>query len=71
MITQAGADDVALARRLVVERHGDATLLAGRFYRAYAAILMADPENAAPPYPRLFSWSVANLRALAAGKMEF
>ena len=71
MIDEAGADDVALARHLVVERHGEAIAACGRFYRAYAAILMADPANAAPPYPRLFAWSVANLRALAAGKMEF
>ncbi len=71
MIGEADADDVALARRLVLSRHGEAILPAGRFYRAYAAILMADPANAAPPYPRLFQWSVANLRALAAGKMDF
>ena len=71
MIDEAGDDDVALARHLVVTRHGEAILPAGRFYRAYAAILMADPANAAAPYPRLYAWSVANLRALAAGKMEF
>jgi Ser/Thr protein kinase RdoA (MazF antagonist) len=71
MIAEAGADDVALARHLVVARHGEAILPVARFYRAYAAILMADPANAAPPYPRLFAWSVANLRALAAGKLEF
>ena len=71
MIEEARADDVALARRLVVERHGEAVLSAGRFYRAYAAILMADPANAAPPYPRLYAWSVANLKALAAGILEF
>ena len=71
MIDEASADDVALARQLVIARHGEAILLPGRFYRAYAAILMADPANAAPPYPRLFAWSVANLRALAAGKMAF
>ncbi len=71
MIEEAGPDDVALARHLVVARHGEAILLPGRFYRAYAAIVMADPANAAPPYPRLFAWSVANLRALAAGKLEF
>ncbi len=62
---------MALARHLVVAHHGDAILPAARFYRAYAAILMADPANAAPPYPRLFAWSVANLRALAAGTMAF
>jgi hypothetical protein len=71
MIEEAEADDVALARHLVVARHGEAILPAARFYRAYAAIVTADPANAAPPYPRLFAWSVANLRALAAGKMEF
>ncbi len=71
MIEEAGADDVALARHLVVERHGEAKLLSGRFYRAYAAILMADPANGLPPYPRLFAWSVANLKALAAGKIAF
>ena len=71
MIEEAGADDVALARHLVVARHGEAILSCGRFYRAYAAIVMADPANAVPPYPRLFSWSVANLRALAAGKLAF
>lgn len=71
MIEEAGADDVALARHLVVTRHGEAILPSARFYRAYAAILMADPANGAPPYPRLFAWSVANLKALAAGKMAF
>ncbi len=71
MIDVAGADDVALARHLLVARHGEAILPSGRFYRAYAAIVMADPANAAPPYPRLYAWSVANLRALAAGKLEF
>ena len=71
MIEEAGADDVALARHLVLARHGEAILPPGRFYRAYAAIVMADPANAAPPYPRLFAWSVANLQALAAGKLEF
>ncbi len=71
MIDEAGADDVALARQLVLDRHGEAILPVGRFYRAYAAILMADPANAAPPYPRLYAWSVANLRALAAGKLAF
>ncbi len=71
MIEEARIDDVALARQLVVARHGEAILLPGRFYRAYAAILMADPANRAPPYPKLFDWSVANLRALAAGKLEF
>ncbi len=71
MIDQAGADDVALARHLAIANHGEAILSSGRFYRAYAAILMADPANAAPPYPRLFAWSVANLRALAAGTLAF
>ena len=71
MIEEATADDVALARDLVMTRHGEAILDPGRFYRAYAAILMADPANAAPPYPRLFAWSVANLRALAAGTLAF
>ena len=71
MIDEARVDDVALARHLVVSHHGEAILPAGRFYRAYAAILMADPANAAPPYPRLYAWSVANLKALAAGKMAF
>ncbi len=71
MIEEAEADDVALARHLVVERHGEAILGAGRFYRAYAAILMADPANAAPPYPRLYAWSVENLRALTAGTLDF
>ena len=71
MIDEAGAEDVALARGLVIARHGEAVLPAARFYRAYAAFVMADPANAAPPYPRLFAWSVANLKALAAGRMEF
>ncbi len=71
MIAEARAEDVALARHLVLARHGEAVLSTGRFYRAYAAVLMADPANAAPPYPRLFAWSVANLKALAAGKLAF
>ena len=71
MIDEADADDVALARHLVSRATARRSCLSARFYRAYAAILMADPANAAPPYPRLFAWSVANLRALAAGKLEF
>lgn len=71
MISEARSDDVALARRLVSARHGETIGAAGAFYRAYAAVLMADPANAAPPYPRLFEWSVANLRVLAAGTMAF
>jgi Ser/Thr protein kinase RdoA (MazF antagonist) len=71
MIAEAGPDDVAFARQQVLSRHGEAILPVGCFYRAYAAILMADPANQAPPYPRLFQWSVANLKALAAGKMAF
>jgi aminoglycoside phosphotransferase (APT) family kinase protein len=65
MIEEATAEDVALVRAHVLARHGEALVLAARFYRAYAALMMADPALAAPPYPKLFAWSLANLRRLA------
>ncbi len=71
MIDEATAEDVALAKRLVVDRHGAAIVPLARFYRAYAAVLMADPANAGPPYPKLFDWSIANLKALAGGTLDF
>jgi len=66
MIEQASEDDVATARQLVREQHGDAIEAAARAYRAHAAFAMADPANARPPYPRLYGWAIANLKRLAA-----
>ena len=71
MNDEATADDIAFVRRIILERHGDAVLGPARFYRAYFAFAMADPGNSDGLYPRLFPWALANLAALAEGRMEF
>ena len=71
MVDEAGPDDIALVRRMVRARHGDALLAPARFYRAYFAFAMADPANAAGPYPRLWPWAKANLAALAEDRLGF
>ena len=52
-----------------IERHGEEIAPALRFYRAYLAFSMADPANAAPPYPRLYGWSIAMLKLLAEDRL--
>ena len=69
LMEECTADDGRFARRLVIERHGEAIAPALRFYRAYLAFSMADPANIAPPYPRLYGWSIAMLKLLAAGRL--
>ncbi len=68
-IGETTAHDARFVRELIVERHGEGVAPALRFYRAYLAFSMADPANAAPPYPRLYRWSIAMLRLLAAGQL--
>jgi Ser/Thr protein kinase RdoA (MazF antagonist) len=70
MVAEATPADIALVRRIVLARHGDAIVAAGRFYRAYFAFAMADPANAAGPYPGLWPWARANLAALAGDRLE-
>src|SRR5207237_222382 len=53
--------DVALVRRLALERYGNPLNDAEPFYRAYFAVFLASPEYAAPPYPRLYEWSGGNM----------
>jgi aminoglycoside phosphotransferase (APT) family kinase protein len=65
LIDECTADDARFVRELIVERHGEAIVPALRFYRAYLAFSMADPSNTAPPYPRLYGWSVAMLKLLS------
>ena len=62
-------EDAQLVRAVLIERHGEALALAFRFYRAYLAFSMADPANAAPPYPRLYDWSLTQLRLLAEDRL--
>ena len=69
MIAEATPEDIALVRRVVLARHGDALRAPARFYRAYFAFAMADPANAAGPYPGLWPWAQANLAALAANRL--
>lgn len=64
LIEPCTADDARFVRELIIERHGEEIVPALRFYRAYLAFSMADPANAAPPYPRLYDWSVAMLKLL-------
>jgi hypothetical protein len=52
---------LALAHR----SHGPALIAAEPFYRAYCAFCLASPAYAAPPYPRLHAWSLAELARLA------
>ena len=69
MIEECTADDARFVRQLIVERHGEDVAPALRFYRAYLAFSMADPDNAASPYPKLYGWSIAMLKLLAADRL--
>jgi putative membrane protein len=69
MIAEATPDDIALVRRVVLARHGAALEAPARFYRAYFAFAMADPANAAGPYPGLWPWARANLAALVEDRL--
>lgn len=65
LIEECTADDARFVREIVLERHGPEIAPVLRFYRAYLAFSMADPANAAPPYPRLYGWAIAMLKLLA------
>jgi aminoglycoside phosphotransferase (APT) family kinase protein len=69
LVDECTAHDARFVRDLLVERHGEEILPAFRFYRAYLAFSMADPANAAPPYPKLYGWAVAMLKLLAADRL--
>ncbi len=69
MVEEAGPEDIALVRRVLLARHGEALLAPARFYRAYFAFAMADPANDAGPYPRLWPWARAALAELATGRL--
>jgi aminoglycoside phosphotransferase (APT) family kinase protein len=56
--------DCALVRVLARDRFGKAFSEAEPFYRAYFAFSLASPDYAAPPYPQLYAWSIANLARL-------
>src|SRR5690606_5538132 len=71
MMEEATPADVALVRRVVLDRHGEALRRPARFYRAYFAFAMADPGSTAGIYPRLWPWALANLDALRAGRPGF
>lgn len=62
--------DSVLVRELAHERFGKRLADAEPFYRAYFAFFLANPEYAAPPYPKLYAWSLANLAALADARAE-
>ena len=57
--------DAQFVRAALVARHGEALLAALRCYRAWLAFSMADPAFGGSLYPRLYGWSVAQLRLLA------
>jgi putative membrane protein len=69
LIEECTADDARFVRELLIERHGPEIAPALRFYRAYLAFSMADPANAAPPYPKLYGWSIAMLKLLSEGRL--
>lgn len=69
MTEESRPGDGPLILDAIVERHGASVLPAIRFYRAYFAFCMADPANAAEPYPKLFGWSIAMLKALGEGRL--
>jgi hypothetical protein len=69
LIDECTADDARFVRQLIIDRHGQAIVPALRFYRAYLAFSMANPANVAPPYPRLYGWSIAMLKLLAADRL--
>jgi aminoglycoside phosphotransferase (APT) family kinase protein len=69
LIDESTAEDAQYVRAMVVERYGERVLPALRFYRAYLAFSMADPANSEPPYPKLYGWSLAMLKLLAAGQL--
>jgi aminoglycoside phosphotransferase (APT) family kinase protein len=68
LIEETTAHDARFVRELIIERHGAGIAPAFRFYRAWLAFSMADPANAAPPYPRLYRWSIAMLKLLHEGR---
>jgi hypothetical protein len=65
MIEHFSDADCALTRGLVLDRFGSPLAEAEPFYRAYFAFFLASPEYAAPPYPKLYAWSMAELAGLA------
>jgi aminoglycoside phosphotransferase (APT) family kinase protein len=69
LIEECTADDARFVRELVIERHGAEIAPALRFYRAFLAFSMADPANAAPPYPKLYGWSIAMLKLLSEDRL--
>ena len=69
LIDETTAHDARFVRDIMVERHGEDILPAFRFYRAWLAFSMADPANAAAPYPKLYGWSIMMLRLLAEGRL--
>jgi aminoglycoside phosphotransferase (APT) family kinase protein len=69
LMAETSADDARFVRELIMERHGEEIAPAFRFYRAYLAFSMADPANAAEPYPKLYGWSIAMLKLLAADRL--
>jgi aminoglycoside phosphotransferase (APT) family kinase protein len=69
LIDECTADDARFVRDLIIERHGEEMTPAFRFYRAWLAFSRADPDNARPPYPRLYGWSVAMLKLLAEDRL--
>jgi aminoglycoside phosphotransferase (APT) family kinase protein len=69
LIDECTADDARFVRQLIIERHGEEMTPAFRFYRAWLAFSMADPANAAPPYPRLYNWSLLMLKLLSEDRL--
>jgi hypothetical protein len=68
MIAETTAHDARFVRELILDRHGPEIAPVLRFYRAWLAFSLADPANAALPYPRLYRWSIAMLKLLQEGR---
>lgn len=69
LLEECRPEDAGVVHAAMVERYGAAIEPAFRFYRTYLAFSMADPANAAPPYPRLYDWSLDQLTRLATGRL--
>ena len=68
MIEEASAEDIAGVRALLLARHGpDARAARAASTGPISPSPWPIPANAGGLYPGLYPWSIANLKALAAG----
>lgn len=65
MLAECEPADAGVVRSLMVDHYGEEVAPPIACYRAWYALFLADPAYARAPYPRLYDWSLANLRRLA------